>query len=59
MDGSRVIYRPVTIRRGIKQKASPATIIATYPDTDQILIKCDGESIRRRVKIKHVEVLNG
>lgn len=59
MDGSRVLYRPVTMRRGIKQRPTPATVISIYPDTDQILIKCDGERIQRRVKIKHTEVING
>ena len=58
MIGSRVIYRPVTMRRGIPQAPSPATVVKIY-DEQHVLIKCDGEKIKRRVKINHLEVLSG
>lgn len=56
--GSRVIYKPITMRRGFLQPPTPATILAVYPDEQQVRIRCDGEKIHRRVKIKHVEVHN-
>lgn len=57
-EGSRVIYKPITMRRGQPQAHRPATILAIYPSENQIRIKCDGERIHRRVRISHVEVIN-
>jgi len=54
--GSRVLYKPVTMRRGVIQPQVMATVVGFYTDNDQVRIKVDGENIQRKVKRNHLEV---
>jgi hypothetical protein len=56
--GMKIIYKPVTMRRGMPQKPKAATILKYESATAQVRIRCDGESIQRVVKIKHIEILS-
>lgn len=57
--GDRVIYTPITMRRGLYPEPKKATVLGTYVDTAEVRIICDKEKLQRKVKIAHLKDIDG